>query len=194
MHHPISRRLAGVAAAGMLVAASASAQAPAAASAPTAPPAPEVGQPAPSFSGRVADASGIKAKAVSPSDYKGKVVVLAFYPGDRTGGCTAELSKFRDEYATLFGDGVVVLGVSADSLGSHASWAGEMKFPFALVSDPDLAIASRYGSAMPGRRMAARTVFVLGKDGTVRYRELKFGALNEDAYKKLAEEVAKAKS
>jgi peroxiredoxin Q/BCP len=190
----VSPRLLGAIAATMLAASSAGAQAPAAASAPAAPLAPEVGQPAPNFSGRVADASGVKPQPVSLADYKGKVVVLAFYPGDRTGGCTAELSKFRDEYATLFGDGVVVLGVSADSLASHASWAGEMKFPFALISDPELSIAGQYGSTLPGRKYAARTVFVVGKDGNVRYRELKFGALNEDAYKKLAEEVAKAKS
>ena len=194
MHNPLSRRLAGFVGASMLVAASASAQAPAAATTPAAPPAPDVGQQAPSFTGRIADASGVKTKPISLADYKGKVVVLAFYPGDRTTGCTAELTKFRDEYATLFGDGVVVLGVSADSLASHASWAGEMKFPFALVSDPDLSIAGQYGSAVPGRKYASRTVFVLGKDGTIRYRELKFGALNEDAYKKLAEEVAKARS
>ena len=136
----------------------------------------------------------MKAKPVSLADYKGKVVVLAFYPLDRSSGCTAELTKFRDEYTTMFGDGVVVLGVSGDSLGSHASWASEAKFPFALVSDPDLSIAAQYGSAIPGRKYASRTVFVVGKDGNLKYRELKFGALNEDAYKKLAEEVAKAKS
>ena len=144
--------------------------------------------------GRIADASGAKAKPVSLADYKGKVVVLAFYPLDRSSGCTAELTKFRDEYATMFGDGVVLLGVSVDSLASHASWASEMKFPFALISDPDLSIAGQYGSAIPGRKYASRTVFVVGKDGTLKYRELKFGALNEDAYKKLAEEVGKAKS
>jgi len=188
-----SYRFVSVLTASLLAAGTASAQAAASTSAPSAPPAPEVGQPAPNFSGRVADASGVKAKPVSLADYKGKVVVLAFYPGDRTSGCTAELTKFRDEYATLFGDGVVVLGVSVDSLGSHASWASEMKFPFTLVSDPDLSIAGQYGSTIPGRKFAARTVFVVGKDGTVHYRELKFGALNEDAYKKLADEVAKAK-
>lgn len=188
-------RLAAGIATATIASASLNAQGPAAAtSAPTAPAAPEVGQPAPNFSGRIADASGIKAKPVSLADYKGNVVVLAFYPGDRTSGCTAELTKFRDEYATMFGDGVVVLGVSVDSLQSHASWASEMKFPFALVSDPDLSIAGQYGSARPGGKYASRTVFVIGKDGTLRYRELKFGALSEDAYKKLAEEVSKAKS
>lgn len=187
-------RLLGGIVAGVVAGATLSAQAPAGSVAPSAPPAPEVGQPAPNFSGRIADASGVKAKPVSLADYKGKVVVLAFYPLDRSSGCTAELTKFRDEYATIFGDNVVVLGVSVDSIASHASWASEMKFPFALVSDPDLSIAGQYGSAIPGKKYASRSVFVVGKDGTVRYRELKFGALNEDAYKKLAEEVGKAKS
>jgi thioredoxin-dependent peroxiredoxin len=194
MRRLVSSRFASLVAAGLFAGASASAQAPAAAAPPSAPPAPEVGQAAPNFTGRLADASGIKANPVSLADYKGKVVVLAFYPLDRSGGCTAELTKFRDEYASLFGDGVVVLGVSVDSLASHASWASDMKFPFALVSDPDLSIAAQYGSAVPGRKYASRTVFVVGKDGTVRYRELKFGALSEDAYKKLADEVAKAKA
>ena len=189
----VSQRIVGVIAASLFAAVSANAQAPASTAAPAGPPAPEVGQPAPSFSGRVADASGVKEKPVSLADYKGKVVVLAFYPGDRTSGCTAELTKFRDEYPTMFGDGVVVLGVSVDSLASHASWASEMKFPFALISDPDLSIAGQYGSSVPGRKSALRTVFVIGKDGIVRYRELKFGALNEDAYKTLAAAVAKAK-
>jgi peroxiredoxin Q/BCP len=194
MRRFVSSRFAGLVAASLLAGVSASAQAPAAAATPpAAPPAPEVGQPAPNFTGRLADASGVKATPVSLADYKGKVVVLAFYPLDRSSGCTAELTKFRDEYAGLFGDGVVVLGVSVDSLASHASWASDMKFPFALVSDPDLSIAAQYGSAIPGRKYASRTVFVVGKDGTVRYRELKFGALSEDAYKKLAEEVTKAK-
>jgi peroxiredoxin Q/BCP len=189
----VSPRLAGIIAAGMLAGGAASAQSAASSPAPAAPPAPEVGQPAPNFTGRLADASGVKDRPVSLADYKGKVVVLAFYPLDRSGGCTAELTKFRDEYATLFGDGVVVLGVSVDSLASHASWASDMKFPFALVSDPDLSIAAQYGSAIPGRKYASRTVFVVGRDGKLTYRELKFGALSEDAYKKLAEEVTKAK-
>lgn len=186
-------RLVAVAAAGMLVASSAHAQAPASSSAPAAPPAPEVGQPAPNFTGRIADASGVKAKPVSLADYKGKVVVLAFYPLDRSSGCTAELTKFRDEYATLFGDGVVVVPISNDSIASHASWASDMKFPFALGSDPQLIVAKQYGSSNPARPFASRTVFVIGKDGTILWRNLKFPALNETAYTELAAEVAKAR-
>ena len=167
-----------------------SAQAP---SAPAAPPAPEVGQLAPDFTAAWADTSGQRPAPVTLSALRGNVVVLAFYPKDRTTGCTAELTKFRDEYAKLFGAGVVVLPISADSIPSHVSWATDAKFPFALVSDPSLKVAEQYGSRVAGRPFANRTVFVIGKDGRVTYRELKFGALSEDAYTALAAAVAKAK-
>ena len=84
-----------------------------------------------------------KAIPVSLSSLRGKVVVLAFYPLDRSTGCTAELSKFRDEYATLFGSGVVVLPTSVDSLGSHASWAKESHFPFAMIADTKGELATK---------------------------------------------------
>lgn len=158
-----------------------------------APAAPEVGQAAPEFTAQWADASGVRATPVSLSALRGKVVVLAFYPKNRTSGCTAELTKFRDEHAKLFGDGVVVLPVSSDSVASHVAWASEMKFPFALVSDPDLKMADLYGSHAPGRSAASRTVFVIDKDGNVVWRELKFNALNEESYAALAAAVAKAR-
>lgn len=155
--------------------------------------APAVGSAAPDFSMPWADASGARAKPVALSDLKGKVVVLAFYPKDRTSGCTAELTKFRDEYATLFGDGVVVVPVSADDLASHQSWATDMKFPFALASDAQLAIADKYGSHVAGRSTANRTVFVIGKDGNVKWSDLRFNALSEPAYAALKDAVAAAK-
>jgi peroxiredoxin Q/BCP len=165
-----------------------------AAAAPAAPAGPEIGQLAPDFTAAWADASGPRATPVSISALRGKVVVLAFYPKDRTSGCTAELTKFRDEHATLFGSDVVVLPISADSIPSHVSWAQEMKFPFALVSDPQLTAADLYGSHTPGRSTSGRTVYVIGKDGRVVYRELKFNALSEEAYTSLAAAVAKARS
>ena len=154
---------------------------------------PEVGQTAPDFTAQWADASGARSAPVTLAALRGKVVVLAFYPKDRTSGCTAELTKFRDEHAKLFGENVVVLPVSADSIASHVSWASEMKFPFALVSDPDLKVADLYGSHAAGRPVAGRTVFVIGKDGKVVWREMKFNALNEEAYASLAAAVASAR-
>ena len=159
----------------------------------TLPAGPDVGQVAPDFTAQWADGSGARSTPVSLSALRGKVVVVAFYPKDRTSGCTAELTKFRDENAKLFGGDVVVLPVSADSISSHVSWASEMKFPFALVSDPDLKVADLYGSHAAGRPVASRTVYVIDKDGKVVWREMKFNALNEEAYASLATAVAKAR-
>ena len=170
------------------------AQAPAAQpAAPPPPPEVDVGKVAPDFTMEWADAKGPIAKPLKLSELRGKVVVLAFYPLDRSSGCTAELTKFRDEYARLFGDGVVVVPISVDSIASHVSWAEEMKFPFALGSDPQLTVAKQYGSSNPARPFASRTVFVIGKDGTILWRNLRFPALNETAYTELAAEVAKAR-
>ena len=169
------------------------AAAPAAAPAPATPAGPAVGEMAPDFTAAWADATGPRATPVTLSALRGKVVVLAFYPKDRSSGCTAELTRFRDEHATLFGDDVVVLPISVDADTTHASWAKEMNFPFALVADPDLAVAEKYGSRMPGRPMSARTVYVIDRDGRVTYREPKFNALAENAYVTLAAEVKKAR-
>ena len=183
-----------IAAALLLASASAAAaQAPGAPAAAPAPAGPAVGEPAPDFTAAWADASGPRATPVTLSALRGQVVVLAFYPKDRSSGCTAELTRFRDEHATLFGEGVVVLPISVDADTTHASWAKEMSFPFALVADPDLAVAERYGSRMPGRATSSRTVYVVGRDGRITYREPRFNALAENAYTTLAAEVKKAR-
>lgn len=157
-----------------------------------APAAPEVGAMAPDFTAQGADASG--ARTVSLSALRGQVVVLAFYPLDRSSGCTAELNKFRDEYSKIFGSGVTVLPISLDSVASHVSWAHDAHFPFTLVSDNGGKIASQYGSMMTGRPYASRTVFVIGKDGRIVHREMRFGALDQHAYDALTEAIAKAKT
>lgn len=154
--------------------------------------APAVGDMAPAFTAKGASMTGIH--DVSLKALRGQVVVLAFYPLDRSGGCTAELSKFRDEFPTLFGSGVTVLPISLDSVGSHESWARDAKFPFTLVSDNGGKIATSYGSLAASRPYANRTVYVIGKDGRVTYREMKFGALDQHAYDALEAAVAKAKA
>jgi peroxiredoxin Q/BCP len=168
------------------------AAAPAAVPAPPPPAEIDIGRIAPDFTIRLADSAGIREKPAKLSDLRGKVVVLAFYPADRSSGCTAELTKFRDEYLQLFGSGTVVVPISGDSLESHASWAQEMRFPFALGADTDLAVAKQYGSWNSARNYATRTIFVIGRNGRILWRNLKFPALNESAYTELAAEVAKA--
>ncbi len=128
------------------------------------------------------------------SGLRGKVVVLAFYPLDRSSGCTIELTKFRDDYKTLFGDGVVVLPVSIDSLGSHVSWAHDANFPFGMISDTKGELAGKYGSMKPGAKYFSRTVFVIGKDGKISYESLRFNVQAQDQWDTLAQEIKKAKT
>lgn len=154
--------------------------------------APEIGATAPDFTAKGANASG--PNSVALSSLRGQVVVLAFYPLDRSSGCTHEMEKFRDEFSTIFGSGVTLLPISEDSVGSHVGWARDAHFPFTLVSDNGGAIARDYGSMMPTRPYASRTVFVIGKDGKIAYRNMKFGALDQHAYDDLAAAVAKAKA
>ncbi len=170
----------------------AGAQAPASASVPPAPAFPAIGDAAPDFTSTATDSTG-KAMPVALSSLRGKVVVLAFYPLDRSTGCTAELSKFRDEYATLFPAGVVVLPTSVDSVASHASWAKEAHFPFAMIADTKSELATKYGSQGVGRPTFRRTVFVIGKDGKIAYADTRFNALAQDGYDKLAAAIKSAK-
>ncbi len=123
---------------------------------------------------------------------RGKTVVLAFYPADFTKGCTAEMQTFADQYDTLFGPDVVVLGVSADSLDTHRRFAASLDLPFRLLSDPELQVARKYGSNGDGGR-ATRTVFVVGPDGRVKYRNLQFNALDPKHYSELGSAVQAAR-
>jgi len=171
-------------------AATAAAQAPA--GAPAAPPTPAVGDAAPDFSATATDSTG-KAIPVSLAQLRGKVVVLAFYPLDRSTGCTAELSKFRDEYKNLFGDGVVVFPTSIDTLASHASWAKDAHFPFAMIADPKSELATKYGAQGGARPFFRRSVYVIGKDGKIAYAAPRFDALAQDGYDKLSAAIKTAK-
>jgi peroxiredoxin Q/BCP len=123
---------------------------------------------------------------------RGKTVVVAFYPADFTKGCTAQMQTFADQYDTLFGPDVVVLGVSADSLETHRRFAASLDLPFRLLSDPDLRVARKYGSSGDGGR-PRRTVFVVGPDGRVKYRNLHFNALDPKHYTELGSAVQAAR-
>jgi peroxiredoxin Q/BCP len=123
---------------------------------------------------------------------RGKTVVLAFYPSDFTKGCTAEMQTFADQYDTLFGSDVVVLGISADPLDSHQRFAASLDLPFRLLSDPDQKVARKYGSKGDGGR-PKRTVYVIGPDGRVKYRNLRFNALDPKDYSALGSAVQAAR-
>jgi peroxiredoxin Q/BCP len=127
------------------------------------------GDPAPGFT---ANTNG--GGKVALSDFKGKYVILYFYPRDNTPGCTKEACAFRDEYAAFKKKGTVVLGVSTDSAKSHDGFAEKYQLPFSLVADADKKIVQAYGAwgekSFLGRKYQGthRVTFLIGPDGRIR--------------------------
>jgi peroxiredoxin Q/BCP len=111
---------------------------------------------------------------VSLGDLRGKTVVLYFYPKDDTPGCTREACAFRDSQAALKKKGAIVLGVSGDSLASHGKFKTKYKLNFPLLSDPDKAVAKKYGAwgekVLYGKKTIGmiRSTFVIDGEGVVR--------------------------
>lgn len=126
------------------------------------------GDPAPDFSAET-DSGAV----VSLRELKGKAVVLYFYPKDDTPGCTKEACAFRDAYAEFGQAGAVVLGVSPDSVKSHAKFSGKFNLPFPLLSDPEKKIVQEYGvwgeKSFMGRKYMGtfRVTFLIGPDGKI---------------------------
>lgn len=87
-----------------------------------------------------------KGEKVSLEDFKGKKVVLYFYPKDSTPGCTIEAKGFRDIYDEILETGAVVIGISPDGQKSHDKFKGKFKLPFHLLSDEDHVVAEAYGA------------------------------------------------
>jgi len=128
----------------------------------------KVGDKAPDFSG--VDENGNK---ISLKDFKGKKVVLYFYPKDNTTGCTAEACDFRDSYSRIKRKGVVLLGVSPDSEKSHQNFKEKYDLPFPLIADTDKTIANAYDvwqeKSMYGRKYMGivRSTFVIDEKGKI---------------------------
>lgn len=113
-------------------------------------------------------------QTVSLADFKGRPVILYFYPKDDTPGCTKEACAFRDGFANFTAKGAVVLGVSADSVKSHDKFVKKFKLPFTLLADEDRRIVDAYGvwgeKTFMGRRYQGihRVTFLIGGDGRIR--------------------------
>jgi peroxiredoxin Q/BCP len=126
------------------------------------------GDKAPDFTAK--DQNG---KTVSLSDYKGKNVILYFYPKDDTPGCTAESCDFRDNYQSLLSKGYEVIGVSTDDEKSHKKFETKYSLPFTLIADEEKSIVEAYGvwveKNMYGKQYmgTARTTFIIDGDGTI---------------------------
>lgn len=126
------------------------------------------GDKAPQFTGT--DQNG---KKISLKDFKGKKVVLYFYPKDDTPGCTAQACNLRDHYQALTREGLEVIGVSADDESSHKKFEMKYQLPFHLIADPDKKIINQYGvwgeKNLYGIKSMGlkRTTFLIDEDGTI---------------------------
>jgi len=135
-----------------------------------------IGQPAPEFS--LLDHQG---NTVTLSQFRGKTVVLYFYPKDDTPGCTKEACGFRDNYGQFLAQGAVVLGVSKDTAKSHNKFIDKYQLPFPLLCDPDCAVATLYDSYGLKKFMGKeymgmmRNTFVIDSAGNIAqiYRNVK---------------------
>lgn len=168
------------------------AAAPLAAQAPAQPPAgPTIGDKAPNFTIATVDASSATPVPMTLADLKGKTVVVAFFPKARTSGCTVQLQKYRDEYATMFNGGkdVVLLAVSTDAPAVLHDWAKEAKFPFRLGSDADGAVGKLFGAYMAQNNMNNRFLAVIAPDGTIRHEAKPFRAMGTDDYVALEQAI-----
>jgi thioredoxin-dependent peroxiredoxin len=128
----------------------------------------QVGDKAPTFSLQSGDGSTINLK-----DFRGKKVVLYFYPKDNTSGCTKEACSFQENLSALKKKGAILLGVSSDGVGSHAKFATKYDLSFPLLSDEEKKTIKAYGvwkeKSMYGRKYMGieRTTFIIDERGTI---------------------------
>ncbi|MFO7369190.1 MAG: thioredoxin-dependent thiol peroxidase [Bacteroidales bacterium] len=126
------------------------------------------GAKAPVFKGKDQDG-----KWVSLEDFKGKKVVLYFYPKDDTPGCTAEACNLRDNYSDLLSRGFAIVGVSPDDEKSHTRFRSKYNLPFSLISDPDKSILQAYDAwgekNMYGKKTMGvlRSTYVIDESGNI---------------------------
>jgi peroxiredoxin Q/BCP len=147
---------------------------------------PAAGTAAPDFSLTTSDGSQVSLK-----DYRGKWVVLYFYPKDFTSGCTLEARNFQRDLAKFEPLNAVVLGVSVDTAQSHKDFCAKEGLNFKLLADPDAKVSTEYGSAMDykGQKLAARNTFIINPKGEIAkvYTGVKPAEHSEELLKALAE-------
>jgi thioredoxin-dependent peroxiredoxin len=130
----------------------------------------EINDKAPDF--RTTDENG---KEVALKDFRGKTVVLYFYPKADTPGCTKEACEFRDTYKKIEKTGAVLVGISKDTAASQKKFQDKFSLPFMLLADADKKIANQFGVVkeknMYGKKVMgiARTTFVIGPDGKIKH-------------------------
>jgi peroxiredoxin Q/BCP len=134
---------------------------------------------------------GTGGSTYSLADYRGTPVVLVFYPGDDTPVCTKQLNAYNDDLSQFEGVGAPVLAVSQQDMASHEKFAAKHGFKFPLLADTDKAVASAYGTLGP-LGFPRRSVFVVDRDGVIRYAHRAIAGLTFKSSDELVEAVKAA--
>jgi peroxiredoxin Q/BCP len=148
----------------------------------------EVGQEAPDFT--LPGVSGTETRDYTLSEYRGRKVVLAFYPGDFTPGCTKQMCQYRDQFAEFEGVEAVLLGISPQDVESHTRWIEKKQFPFPLLADTTKQVIDAYGVRGIGPIQVKRSTFVIDAAGIVRHKRVATIGLSWDKPGELAKIVA----
>jgi peroxiredoxin Q/BCP len=150
-----------------------------------------VGDKAPDFSLPYGTKDSVGDGLYSLSGMAGKkIIILAFYPADWSGGCTKEMCTMRDNFSDLAKLNALVLGVSGDYEYSHHEWAKFHSLPFPLLSDHSHAVAKQYAS-YGENGFNRRTVYLIDKSGKIAYIDLEYKTRDQASFLKLAEAVHK---
>jgi peroxiredoxin Q/BCP len=142
-----------------------------------------VGDPAPDF-----ELPGTGDRTYRLRDYRGRKLVLAFYPGDFTAVCTKQFCSYRDQSDRLDGLGADVLGISPQSVESHERFAEEKRLNLPLLADEDKSVARAYG--VVAGPMVRRAIFVIDEEGVVRHRKVTLTGLTYESIDDLERAVA----
>ncbi len=142
-----------------------------------------VGDPAPDF-----ELPGTGGRTYRLSDYRGRKVILAFYPGDFTAVCTKQFCSYRDQGERLDDLGAEVLGISPQSVDSHERFTEEKRLNVPLLADGDKEVARAYG-VLAGP-MVRRAIFILDEEGIVRHRKVTLAGLTYESVDDLEQALA----
>lgn len=143
----------------------------------------DVGDMAPEF-----ELPGTGGKTYRLADYRGRKLVIAFYPGDFTAVCTKQFCSYRDESERLDGIGADVIGISPQGVDSHERFTEEKKLSVPLLADEDKAVAKAYG--VVAGPLVRRAIFVVDEEGRIGYRKVTLAGLTYESVADLEQAVA----